>query len=79
MSGFTAYNGVAVATNVAEQTKTKAVYIGVSTSYDFSFDGTNWVVFKGATAGQTIPIGVMGGRITSGSAALNSGDVIFLY
>jgi hypothetical protein len=41
--------------------------------------GTDWVTFKGATAGTVIPIQVVGARKTAGSSAPDAGDVVFLY
>jgi len=57
----------------------RAVYIGTTQSLDFSFDGTTWVLFQGATAGTILQIQVYGARKTAGAAAPTTGDVVFLY
>ncbi len=72
-------NGVAVTVNTATAGRCRGVWIGVSQSMDFSFDGTNWVLFKGCSAGTVLPICVVGARKTAGSAAPDAGDVVFLY
>lgn len=59
--------------------RTRGVSIGVTQSLDFSFDGVNWVAFVGCTAGTVLPLEVLGARLTSGAAAPNAGDVVFLY
>ncbi len=59
--------------------RSRGVWIGTTQDLDFSFDGTNWIKFQGATAGTILPIEVLGARINSGSAAPNAGDVVFLY
>ena len=61
------------------QKRCRAVYIGTSQDLDFSIDGTNWVVFKGCTAGSILPISVVAARKNAGSAAPTTGDVVFLY
>lgn len=63
----------------ANKTRCRAVWVGTSQSLDFSFDGSTWVTFQGASAGSIIPVQVVGARITSGSAAPAAGDVVFLY
>lgn len=73
------YEGVSVTVNTATARKCRGVWIGVTQSLDFSFDGSTWVLFKGATAGTVIPIQVVGARKTAGSAAPDAGDVVFLY
>lgn len=70
-------SSITVATATAS--KCRAVWIGTTQSLDFSFDGSNWVTFQGATAGTVIPIQVVGARKTSGAAAPTAGDVVFLY
>ncbi len=82
MSG-NALNSAASATDMTTTTafdeRTRGVYIGVSQSLDFSFDGTNWVLFKDCAAGSIIPIQVVAVRKNAASAACDSGDCIFLY
>ena len=82
----TALNPVAPAVDVssitvatATATKCRAVWIGTTQSLDFSFDGTTWVTFQGATAGTILPIQVVGARKTAASAAPTAGDIVFLY
>lgn len=74
-----ATSGISITDANATHGKARAVWIGTTQSLDFSFDGTNWVTFQGASAGEIIPIQVVGARITSGNASPNSGDVVFLY
>lgn len=74
-----AFSAVSITSNVATVSRSKGVWIGTTQSLDFSFDGTTWVTFQGATAGTVIPIQVVGARITSGTANPNAGDVVFLY
>ena len=74
-----AYTAVDCTVNTTLASKTRGVYIGVSQSLDFSFDGSTWVLFKGATAGTILPIQVYGARKTAAGAAPDSGDVILLY
>ena len=71
--------GVSITAATATADRCRGVWVGVTQSLDFSFDGTNWVTFAGATAGTIIPIQVVGARKTSGSAAPDAGDVVFLY
>lgn len=59
--------------------RARAVYVGVSQSLDFCFDGQNWVLFKGASAGSQLDIMPVGVRKTAGSAAPDAGDVVFYY
>lgn len=74
-----AVDAISVTVNTATFSICRGVWIGVSQSLDFSFDGTNWVTFAGCVAGTVLPIQVVGARKTSGSAAPDAGDVLFLY
>ncbi len=65
--------------NAVNNTKCRGVWVGTTQSLDFSFDGTTWVTFQGATAGTIIPIMVLGARKTAGAASPSAGDVVFLY
>jgi hypothetical protein len=78
-SNLSAVNGVSITAATAVQPECRGVWIGVTQSLDFSFDGSTWVLFKGATAGTLLPIRVVGARKTAGSAAPDAGDVVFLY
>lgn len=72
-------DALSITVATATATKCRGVWIGTTQSLDFSFDGTNWVTFQGATAGTVIPVQVVGARKTSGAAAPTAGDVVFLY
>lgn len=74
-----AYNGVSITVATADRPQCRGVWIGTTQSLDFSFDGTTWVTFQGATAGTIIPIKVVGARKTSGAADPTAGDIVFLY
>lgn len=74
-----AVDAASVTVATATAARCRAVWIGTTQSLDFSFDGTTWVTFQGATAGTIIPIQVYGARKTSGAAAPTAGDVVFLY
>ena len=74
-----AMTGVSITSAAATQDRCRGVYIGVSQSLDFSFNGTTWVTFPGCVAGTVLPIQAVGARKTSGSAAPSAGDVVFLY
>lgn len=74
-----AINGISVTDNAATHAVCRGVWIGTTQSMQFSFDGSTWVTFQGATAGTIIPVMVVGARITSGAAAPASGDIVFLY
>lgn len=74
-----AYRAASITEATATYGKCRGVWIGTTQSLDFCFDGTNWVTFQGAIAGTVIPIQVVGARKTSGSAAPDAGDVVFLY
>lgn len=74
-----AIDGVSITVATADRYRCRGVWIGTSQSLDFSFDGTTWVTFQGATAGTIIPIQVVGARKTAGAAAPTAGDVVFLY
>lgn len=63
----------------ADRDRCRGVWIGTTQSLDFSFDGSTWVTFQGATAGTVLPIQVVGARKTAASAAPTAGDVVFLY
>ncbi len=77
---FPASGAVSVtSTSVTTYSRSRAVWVGTTQSLDFTFDGTNWITFQGATAGSVIPVQVLGARITSGAAAPAAGDVVFLY
>jgi hypothetical protein len=71
--------GVSITSNTAVHSRCRGVWIGVSQSLDFSFDGKTWVLFKGCTAGTVLPLQVVGARKNAGSAAPDAGDVVFLY
>jgi hypothetical protein len=70
---------VSITDNNATHGRCRGVWVGVSQSIDLSVDGSTWVLFKGATAGTVIPVQAVGVRKTSGSAAPDAGDVVFLY
>lgn len=72
-------NAASITVNTALAPICRGVYIGVSQSLDFSFDRSTWVTFSGCVAGTVLPIQVVGARKTSGSAAPDAGDVVFLY
>ena len=74
-----AVDAVSITVATADRTRCRAVWIGTTQSLDFSFDGSTWVTFQGATAGTIIPIQVVGARKTSGAEAPTAGDVVFLY
>ena len=76
---FSGWGAVAITDTAVTHDRCRGVWIGTTQSLDFSFDGTNWITFQGSTAGTVIPVEVIGARITSGAAAPNSGDVLFLY
>lgn len=62
----------------------RGIFIGTTQSLDLYVmtDATGtyaWVPFVGATAGTVLPVMAKGARKTSGSAAPDSGDVLFLY
>ena len=73
------WKGVSITANTAAADRCRGVWVGTTQSLDFSFDGTTWVVFQGATAGTIIPIQVVGARKTAAGAAPTAGDVVFLY
>ena len=70
---------VSCTVNTTLASRTRGVYVGVSQSLDFCFDGSTWVLFKGATAGVVYPFQVVGARKTAAGAAPDAGDVVFLY
>ena len=70
---------VSITDNNLTHSKCRAVYIGTAQSLDFSFDGVNWVTFQNLVASIVLPIQAVGVRITSGAAAPNAGDVVFIY
>ena len=74
-----AQQAVSITDAAATHNRTRAVWIGTTQSLDFSFDGSTWVTFQGATAGTVIPVQIVGARVTSGAAAPSAGDVVFLY
>lgn len=73
------YNAATIVDTNVTHPRCRGVWIGTTQSLDFSFDGSTWVTFQGATAGTVIPLQVVGARITAGSASPNSGDIVFLY
>lgn len=74
-----ARKAVSITAATADRDRCRGVWIGTTNDYDFSFDGTNWVLFKGCSAGSCLGIQVVGARINSGSAAPSAGDIVFLY
>lgn len=70
---------VSVTVNTAVQPMCRAIWIGVAQSLDFTIDGTDWILLKGATAGSIVPINAIGIRKTAAGAANDAGDVLFLY
>ena len=74
-----AVDAVSVTASSADQQKSRGVWIGVTQSLDFCFDGTTWLTFKGCTAGTLLPLQVVGARKTAAGAAPTSADVILLY
>jgi len=74
-----ASKGVSITVATADRDRCRGVWIGTTQSLDFSFDGTTWVTFQGATAGTVIPVQVVGARKTAAGAAPSAGDVVFLY
>ena len=74
-----AHAAVGITVNTANIDRCRYVFIGTTQSLDFSFDGTTWITFKGATAGFVIPLQAVGVRLTAGGAAPAAGDVVFLY
>lgn len=72
-------NAVDITVATADRDRCRAVWIGTTQSLDFSFDGSTWVCFQGATAGTIIPIQVVGARKTAASAAPTTKDVVFIY
>jgi hypothetical protein len=71
--------GTSIVVNTADRSRCRSVYIGASADYDFSLDGTTWVLFKGCVAGMIVPIQAVGARHNSGSSAPDAGDIVFLY
>ena len=65
-------------TSATTYNRCRAVYIGTSQDIDFTFDGTSWVKFQGCVAGTVIPIQAIGARKTTGPAACDAGDILFL-
>lgn len=77
---YSAIGAISVVSNsLTTYDKCRSVWIGTTQSVDFSFDGTNWITFQGATAGTEIDIQVVAARITSGGGSPNAGDIVFLY
>jgi hypothetical protein len=74
-----ANRGVSIEVNTADRERCRGVYIGTSTDYDFSFDGTTWVEFQAALSGTILPIQVVGARRNAAGAAPTAGDIVFLY
>jgi hypothetical protein len=81
IGGDTVSAGSAVSITAATATadRCRGVWVGTTQSLDFSFDGTTWITFQGATAGSILPLQVVGARKTAGAAAPTAGDVCFLY
>lgn len=69
---------VAITLATATYAQSRGVYIGVSGDYDFSFDGSTWILFTGCVAGTVLPIQVFGGRHAADTAP-DAGDLVFLY
>jgi len=58
----------------------RAVYIGISGDYDFSFDGaTTWVQFTGCVVGSILPIAATAVRDSADDSAVATGAIVFLY
>lgn len=58
----------------------RAVYIGISGDYDFSFDGAStWVKFTGCVVGSVLPIAATAARANAGGGAPATGAIVFLY
>ncbi len=63
----------------ADRDRCRGVWIGTTNDYDFSFDGSTWVLFKACYAGSCLGIQAVGARINTDSSAPSVGDIVFLY
>lgn len=70
---------VSVVTSASTLDRSRAVFVGESSNYDFTFDGTNWIKFQGCVAGSMIPIQVLGARYNASGAAPSAGSIVFIY
>ena len=67
-----------ITTNATTHDECRAIYVGTDDSYDFYINGS-WVKFKNANEGSILPVRATGARISSGSTAPSTGDIVFLY
>jgi hypothetical protein len=73
------WKGVSITDANATHDRCRGVWVGTAADYDFSFDGSNWVLFKGCAAGTCLGIQVIGVRLNADSSAPAAGDIVFLY
>jgi len=72
-------SAVSITDALATHARCRGVWVGTTQSLDLSLDGSTWVTFQGAVAGTIISAQAVGARKTTGSAAPDAGDVVFLY
>jgi hypothetical protein len=72
-------NGVSITDALATHDRSRGVFVGTGADYDFSYDGSTWVLYKNLIAGVLYPFEVVGARKNSGSAAPSAGDIVFQY
>lgn len=77
---------ISITDALATHDECRGIFVGTTQSIDLYVQNvlTNagtygWVTFAGATAGTILPIMAKGARKTSGAAAPDAGDIIFLY
>lgn len=74
-----AKSALSITVNTVKPTA-RAVYIGVSGNYDFSFDGAaTWVEFTGCVVGSILPIAATAARDAADDSAPAAGEIVFLY
>jgi len=69
---------IAVTVATATYPRSRGVDVCASGDYDFCFDGTTWVLFKGRVAGVLYPYEVYGVRHADDSAP-DAGDIVLIY
>lgn len=77
---YSARDGIAIVSSAGTTyNRCRAVYCGISSDYDITFNGTDWIKFTSMSAGVTYPLQALGARHNGDGSAPSAGGIVFLY